>query len=127
MPAESESSTGQYFFSDITFYDMSVVQRKTRWAVEVLTVSSENFALSCVKTVIFNIVDSWLHCIVIIIPCIISFDVLLCMYCHRWWDKPLTGLTLKDCHISANTKCSQAINYMKGQSLTTVPVVSDDK
>ncbi|XP_065907311.1 cystathionine beta-synthase-like [Dysidea avara] len=44
-----------------------------------------------------------------------------------WWDKPLTELKLQDCHISANTTCSQAVNYMKGQSLTTVPVVSDDK
>jgi len=58
---------------------------------------------------------------------VLFLSVSLWIYSHRWWDKPLTELKLQDCHISANTTCSQAVSYMKGQSLTAVPVLSDDK
>ncbi|XP_065907045.1 cystathionine beta-synthase-like [Dysidea avara] len=44
-----------------------------------------------------------------------------------WWDKPLTELKLRDSHISPDTTCSQAVSYMKAESLTEVPIVSDDR
>jgi len=47
-------------------------------------------------------------------------------YC-RWWDKPLTELKLRSTHISPNTTYSDAVSYMKAESLTEVPIVSDDK
>ena len=58
------------------------------------------------------------------ISCLSLFNV---QFHSRWWDKPLTELKLRDSYISPNTTCSQAVNYMKAESLNEVPIVSDDK
>ena len=45
---------------------------------------------------------------------------------YRWWDKPVSELKLQPFKISTATSCSQAISYMKENSLLQVTVVSDE-
>ena len=55
--------------------------------------------------------------------------VALCMHILlmcRWWDKPISELKLQPHKISTGTTCSQAISYMKENSLLQVTVVSDE-
>ena len=48
------------------------------------------------------------------------------VYVYRWWDKPISELNLQPCKISTGTTCSQAIGYMKENSLMQVTVVSEE-